>query len=330
MIVARILVVLLFLLAFALVATFVRDVARRRREVWGEAARRLGGTFDPTSGRWLLGTPQITAHLDGVEVVIDLSHDGNDAFTRARSEVAEVGNFTLRIAPKGAWQRAAVALGAQDVETGDPAFDEAWVVRTSDPERARAFLDPAVRAMVSAAGPVDLALKRGELTASLAHGEADADAIVGLAEVTAAIAARGPALRRLWEAVAREARGEVERLGEGRLRIQIDDAVPLRIERTDADVPATVVVARRLEASPEPFAVDEAGALASERPDVTRRRIDPLRRRLEALGPHRIDAGADELTLHVADLEGDADRMREAMDLARRLAAPVPRDPYRG
>jgi HEAT repeat protein len=74
------------------------------------------------------------------------------------------------------------AMGARDLEVGDPAFDADFVVTTSDPLLARALLDAETRAGLRAAfaGGYPVGVGRGALAATLRHARAggfDADTL---------------------------------------------------------------------------------------------------------------------------------------------------------
>ena len=60
------------------------------------------------------------------------------------------GGFTLDLFPKNLVVRIATALGMQDIRVGDPAFDQAFVVKSNDPAYAVAALLPEIRARLLA------------------------------------------------------------------------------------------------------------------------------------------------------------------------------------
>ena len=63
---------------------------------------------------------------------------------------AGAGSFTLELFPENFLTRVGAALGLQDIRVGDPAFDQAFMVKSSDPAYAAAALLPEIRARLLA------------------------------------------------------------------------------------------------------------------------------------------------------------------------------------
>jgi hypothetical protein len=312
-------------------------------QAWREAARRLRGRFDE-AGSTLTRTRHIDGVVDGQG--IELYHTRGDGAgssgvqTRCCASVDFSGGLSLKVASHGFWSKLASSLGGQDVETGDEAFDRAFAVKTNDPDRARVWLTPEIRHAIRRLDDHCLEMSLGELMVTTSGIETRADALVELAEVTAAVARRGEELRRFWMDQAEARRGVVATEGPDRLRIDIDDRrVPLRVE-TRTDEAATAIVARRLTKGGERFALTAGGragaeglggyVLESDRPEETRRRLGgALEERLRRLGPLRVEADDEELRILATGIEGDAERLAEAMALAEALAADEGRGAYR-
>ncbi|MEM6787518.1 MAG: hypothetical protein AAGA56_00360 [Myxococcota bacterium] len=332
--------VVLALLAIGLVALIgsaIRGHQRKISAAWAEAARRLVGRYDPKSGPWYRRSKRIDASLRDQDVSIDhyTVSTGNTTitYTRGGAAVAFAGDFELRVYPKGFWANLGEALGTQDVKTGDPSFDDAFMVKANDEARAQAWLTPAVRAAIETAEGYRFTLKKGQLKAEYATLESDPDRLVRLARATAVVARRGRDLRSFWLAEAKAREATVEQAAPDRLRIFVEDnTVPVRIETKAVGGP-TRIIARRMSRDGEPFTLDVHGddlVAASEDPTATRRRITPeLDRRIRALGPRRIVADGDVLVVEADGIEGDASRLEEAMAVAEALAAADPRAGYR-
>ncbi|MDD2763212.1 MAG: hypothetical protein PHE83_04455 [Opitutaceae bacterium] len=64
--------------------------------------------------------------------------------------VAGAGGLTLELFPENFLVRIATALGMQDIRVGDPAFDQAFIVKSNDPAYAAAALLPEIRARLLA------------------------------------------------------------------------------------------------------------------------------------------------------------------------------------
>jgi len=121
---------------------------RRRNDVWRALAARRDGTFLPGSiGPFSRVSPMVQAVVGHVIVRLDLHTVGSGKhtqyFTRARASYALGAGPAYEIRPEGIAQMFSKALGGQDLELGgDRAFDEAFVVRTDDPEGTRAAWTP--------------------------------------------------------------------------------------------------------------------------------------------------------------------------------------------
>jgi hypothetical protein len=118
-----------------------RTVAR-----WQTAAAELG--LDTTVGG-RLSRPVLTGRVDGHRVEIDsyTHHAGgnnNQTYTRYRVGFDPLG-IELRLSRQGVFSAITKMFGQQDVEVGDAAFDAAFIVQSSDPNRLRGLLTPSVR-----------------------------------------------------------------------------------------------------------------------------------------------------------------------------------------
>ena len=118
-------------------------------EAWRAAAERLGFDFAP--GSWS-GGPTMTGTLDGFPAEI---HSYTKSFGKSSSRYTR---YTVDFPPIGVGlhlsRQSGVGyllkvLGTQDIEIGDPTFDEAFFVRAIDPRAARAVLTPGTTMMLN-------------------------------------------------------------------------------------------------------------------------------------------------------------------------------------
>jgi hypothetical protein len=119
-----------------------------RDEIWNFLAEQIGAQFQPGKG-WT-GRSRVDAHVGPWVVTLDTfvvsTGKSTVTFTRLRAPFVNRDGFRFTITRAGIFNPIARALGFQDVEVGDPAFDEAFVVKTSDEARVRTFLaDPDLR-----------------------------------------------------------------------------------------------------------------------------------------------------------------------------------------
>ena len=112
---------------------------------WRRVAQQLGLHVE-AKGR--LSRPTLSGKLNGLPVRIDTytQRSGNSSTTYTRYQVRypSVGfDFTLK--REGGLSFIGKLFGIEDVQIGDPVFDGAFKVKTSDRDRLVAFLTPSVR-----------------------------------------------------------------------------------------------------------------------------------------------------------------------------------------
>jgi hypothetical protein len=129
----------------ALAVWFVVTYSRETNARWADAAQQLGLEFRPSGP---FSRPTITGQSAGHTIRIDtVTHSSGKSQhtdTRFRVEYPSQG-FDFALSREHALRRLSKMFGAQDIEIGDPSFDEAFIVKTSDPEKLAAVLTPAVR-----------------------------------------------------------------------------------------------------------------------------------------------------------------------------------------
>ena len=92
-------------------------------------------------------------------------HTGHAHFTYTRMRAPYVNPDELRFTAyrKGLFSELGKLLGMQDIEVGDPEFDEAFIVKGRDEARVRElFADPEVRSLVQAQTQIRLEVKHSE------------------------------------------------------------------------------------------------------------------------------------------------------------------------
>jgi hypothetical protein len=111
-------------------------------EIWNLLAQQIGAQFTPGEG-WT-GRSRVDAQVGQWIVTLDTytvsTGKSNVTFTRMRAPFVNRENFRFTITRAGILSPIARALGFQDVEIGDAAFDEAFVIKTNDEPRVRTFL----------------------------------------------------------------------------------------------------------------------------------------------------------------------------------------------
>jgi type II secretory pathway pseudopilin PulG len=112
------------------IARSVMGFQQRRREFFEAAARRLGGTYQQAR---LARRDVIEFPLDGVTARVEFRPPGEDdqGGTQLLVPMKKPPPGTLHILPEGFGQSFLKMFGAQDLSVGDPAFDDAYVVKAT-------------------------------------------------------------------------------------------------------------------------------------------------------------------------------------------------------
>ena len=113
--------------------------------MWQGAAADLGLGFEPGSWR---SQPSIAGQRNGlnIEVSVQTTRSGNNnqVMTNYRVAYPRLGH-ELKLTRQTGFNRITRAFGAQDIEVGDQSFDDAFVVKSDDPNAIKLLLTPAVR-----------------------------------------------------------------------------------------------------------------------------------------------------------------------------------------
>jgi len=186
----------LFLLTFPVVLGIVLGIAwvqsRRHARAWGDLATALG--FTPMAGAspWTRGgflpPLQGSAGPFPARLVTYTTGSGKNQqrWTSIEVPLPEVSPaFTLRLTREGLGGKLLIALGGQDVKTGDDDFDRAFRIRASDEGQAQRALEPFARQALAGLKPfgevrVEPALVLGDGSHAPATGIAMLDAVLAL------------------------------------------------------------------------------------------------------------------------------------------------------
>lgn len=112
-------------------------------EIWRELCREIGADFIE-GGPW--GGHKVKAQVDQWTVTLDsytlATEYVHQVYTRLRAPYVNRDNFRFTIYRKTAFSGLGKKLGMQDIEIGDPAFDDDFIIQANQPERIRALLEP--------------------------------------------------------------------------------------------------------------------------------------------------------------------------------------------
>jgi hypothetical protein len=155
------------------------------RRLWKLLAERLDGRVEGSSSSG--SGISVVANIDGVNVTVMAERaalrEGRAPIqvTTISAGAEETGGLELHVFPEDAIAQMNKALGGQDIIVGEQDFDERFVVKASNEDLARAWLDEETRRGIEACHPYHLSLSRGEARATRAGLEQD----VRLLEMTA-------------------------------------------------------------------------------------------------------------------------------------------------
>ena len=114
-------------------------------ETWRRVASELGLQIQVKSG---LAKPTINGRLNGLPVTIDTythrSGNNSTTYTRYRVGYPSLG-LGLKMQREGGFSFFGKLFGIEDVQVGDPVFDGAFKIETSNQAKLVAFLTPSVR-----------------------------------------------------------------------------------------------------------------------------------------------------------------------------------------
>lgn len=134
-------------------------------EAWRRLAQEIDADFID-GGLWK-GSSKVQAQFGPWTVTLDTYtvHTGHAHFTYTRIRAPYVNPEGLRftVYRKGLFSEVGKLLGMQDIEVGDPEFDEAFIVKGTDEAKVRElFADPEVRSLLLAQPQIRLEVKDSE------------------------------------------------------------------------------------------------------------------------------------------------------------------------
>ena len=134
-----------------------------RREIWQQLSADIQGRYVSSfwTGDKVHGTHgEWTVTLDTYVVSTGKTYI---TFTRMRAPYVNPGGFRFTIYRKSIFSGIATMLGMQDIEIGDPEFDEAFVIKGTDERPVKAlFANPHIRELMEQQRNIHLTVKDDE------------------------------------------------------------------------------------------------------------------------------------------------------------------------
>jgi len=133
-------------------------------EVWRKLSDEIGGEF-VDGGAWK--TDMVTVHVDPWILTLDRytisTGKTTVTFTRMRAPYVNRDGFRFTISRKNLFTGIGKFLGMQDITIGDPAFDEAFVIKANNPSQVTALLSsPRLRELLLQQPGISLSVKDDE------------------------------------------------------------------------------------------------------------------------------------------------------------------------
>jgi hypothetical protein len=134
-------------------------------EVWRQLSEEIGA--EVVQGGFWKGGSKVQAHVGLWTVTLDTytvsSGHSHITFTRMRAPYVNPEGFRFTIYRRGFFSDLGKLLGMQDIDVGDPEFDEAFVVKGNDEGKVCAlFANPKIRQMIQDQPQIQLEVKDTE------------------------------------------------------------------------------------------------------------------------------------------------------------------------
>ena len=135
-----------------------------KNEVWRQLSEEIGAEFGKAdSGRG----SKVQAHVGPWTVTLDTytesSGETHVTYTRLRAPYVNPDGFRFTIYRKSIFSDLGKLLGMQDIEVGDPEFDEAFIIKGNDEGKVcDLFANPKIRQMIQDQPKIRLEVKDSE------------------------------------------------------------------------------------------------------------------------------------------------------------------------
>ncbi len=135
-----------------------------REEIWRQLSEQLGARF--VESTFWKGNKVEATHRDWV-VTLDTytvsTGKTHMTFTRMRAPYVNPLGFRFTIYRKSAFSGIGKFLGMQDIEIGEPAFDDAFIVKATDESQVRSLLaNPKIRQLLEFQPAIHFSVKDDE------------------------------------------------------------------------------------------------------------------------------------------------------------------------
>jgi hypothetical protein len=135
-----------------------------KNEVWRQLSQEMGAEF--VDGGFCKGS-KVQVHVKPWTITLDTysesSGESSVTYTRMRAPYINPEGFRFTIYRKGIFSALGKLLGMQDIEVGDPDFDEAFIIKGNDESKVVSlFSDTRIRQMIQDQPKIRLDVKDSE------------------------------------------------------------------------------------------------------------------------------------------------------------------------
>ena len=136
-----------------------------KNEIWSQIAADVGEEF--IEGGFLKGSPALVYKHGEWQIRLDTytkdSGNSNRTYTRVRAPFINKDELYFKIYREGFFSDIGKFLGMQDIKTGDPFFDEQFIIKSNNRKKLKLFLaDPKMKELIQGQPKIHLEIRDDE------------------------------------------------------------------------------------------------------------------------------------------------------------------------
>ena len=136
-----------------------------KNEIWSQIAADMGEEF--IEGGFLKGSPALVYKHGEWQIRLDTytkdSGNSNRTYTRVRAPFINKDELYFKIYREGFFSDMGKFLGMQDIKTGDPFFDEQFIIKSNNRKKLKLFLaDPKMKELIQGQPKIHLEIRDDE------------------------------------------------------------------------------------------------------------------------------------------------------------------------
>ena len=136
-----------------------------KNEIWSQIAADMGEEF--IEGGFLKGSPALVYKHGEWQIRLDTytkdSGNSNRTYTRVRAPFINKDELYFKIYREGFFSDIGKFLGMQDIKTGDPFFDEQFIIKSNNRKKLKLFLaDPKMKELIQGRPKIYLEIRDDE------------------------------------------------------------------------------------------------------------------------------------------------------------------------